>query len=104
MKYTATVEHTRDPASIICRCEGCDEMASADSLLPIGDAILTPGDDSPAGRCVACDSLSYVDQPDLGYALDLLRQLLDCAELSQDDLEPHTVVLIESARLALKPS
>lgn len=103
MNYTAIVEHVRDPATITCRCDNCDETASADSLLPIGDAILTPGDPSPAGRCFACNSLSYVDQPELGYALDLLRQLLGCAELNQDDLEPHTVVLIDSARRLVKP-
>lgn len=98
MKYTALLEHVRPPESVICRCDGCDETASADSLLPIGDAVLTPGDPSPAGRCSACGSLSYVDKPDASALLEILQQLMECVELNQDELDPRTVVLIDAAR------
>lgn len=99
--YTATVDHLRDPRLVKCHCENCETTLTADMLAPIEDAILTPGDASPAGRCPECDQLAYVDQPDPKSLAEILQQLLECAELNQDDLEPHTRVLIESARLIM---
>jgi NAD-dependent SIR2 family protein deacetylase len=100
--YIATVDFLRHRHLIACRCENCDQTYSADKLAPIVDASLTPGDPSPAGRCPECGQLAYVDAPDLTAVVEVLQQLLACPELKQDDLEPHTVVLIESARLLLR--
>ncbi|MPQ56257.1 hypothetical protein [Duganella sp. FT27W] len=99
--YTATVDHLRDPRLVKCICENCETTMTADKLAPIESAILTPGHASPAGRCPECDQLAYVDQPDLQSLVEIVEQLLTCAELSQEELEPHTQVLIESARLIM---
>lgn len=64
--YGASVEFAADPTIIRCHCSNCDWTGTADQLNEIGDAILTPGDPSPAGRCPdeECDALAYVDGAD----------------------------------------
>lgn len=61
--YTAVIEFAAEPSTIACSCGDCDWKGTADKLEPIGDAVLTPGDASPAGRCPECDTLAYVDKP-----------------------------------------
>jgi len=48
-----------------CQCGGCDWAGPQSELEDIGDALLTPGDPSPAGRCPIedCQSLAYVVRP-----------------------------------------
>lgn len=58
--YTASIQFYKDPIDISCECGNCDWKGAADTLAPIEDCILTPGDPSPAGRCPECDSLAYV--------------------------------------------
>jgi hypothetical protein len=100
--YYATVDHMRDPDGIECVCDNCDWKGVASDLNEITDASLTPGDASPAGRCPLCAALAYVDKPGVNDLAGLLRDLLNCAELSQDDLEPGTVVLIEAVNKTLE--
>lgn len=58
--YKATVEFSGDPARINVSCNGgCKWKGVASELDEIGDAILTPGDPSPAGRCPICGTLAY---------------------------------------------
>lgn len=45
-----------------CACGACDWRGEAQRLSPCTDAILTPGDACPAGRCPECDSLAYLDR------------------------------------------
>lgn len=45
-----------DPAS----CGGCDWTGTAAQVRPALDAILTPGDAVPLGRCPRCQSLAYL--------------------------------------------
>ena len=58
--YRAEVDHLHDEAQ--CVCSSCGARWRYDQLCEIGDCSLTPGDPSPAGRCVLpdCDSLCYV--------------------------------------------
>lgn len=61
--YKASIEFLADPETVRCVCDQCDWTGTADQLGPIGDAILTPGHASPAGRCPDkdCTALAYVD-------------------------------------------
>jgi hypothetical protein len=43
-----------------CGCEGI----TTDTMLVCEDAILTPGDPCPAGRCPECMGLVYLDRPE----------------------------------------
>lgn len=70
--YYASVEFLTDPDAIPCACESCSWAGMASELNEIGDAILTPGHASPAGRCPECDTLAYVVQ---GDPLMLLREI-----------------------------
>lgn len=58
--YIATIEHVKDEREIACECRQCDWTGTADQLDGIEDAVLTPGDPSPAGRCPECHALAYV--------------------------------------------
>ena len=58
--YMATTEFFKAEAATACRCDNCDWHGMADALLAIGDAILTPGCEVPAGRCPECETLAYV--------------------------------------------
>lgn len=58
--YSATIEHVKDEKDIQCDCGACDWKGTADQLDDIEDAVLTPGDPSPAGRCPECHALAYV--------------------------------------------
>ncbi len=40
---------------------GCDAENTISDLTAIGDAILTPSDPSPAGRCTHCGCLAYAE-------------------------------------------
>jgi hypothetical protein len=59
-KYVADIVHLTDPTTIVCTCDGCQWSGMASELKPIGDCDLTPGHESPAGRCPDCETLSYV--------------------------------------------
>ncbi len=100
--YYATVEHDNHPEEIACVCDSCTWRGPASDLNEINDAVLTPGHESPAGRCPDCAALAYVDKPGASELADLVRSLLGCAELNQDDLEPNTVTVIELANAMLK--
>jgi hypothetical protein len=56
--YTAIIE--APAADTLCECGGCDWIGRFRELVAIGDAFLTPGDPSPAGRCPYCEALAYV--------------------------------------------
>lgn len=75
--YSAKIQFAEEPATIGCTCSNCDWTGTADKLEPIGDAILTPGDPSPAGRCPDCDCLAYVDTPAPAPALYCRKGDLD---------------------------
>jgi hypothetical protein len=46
-----------------CACDNCDWRADIRLSVPCEDAILTPGDEVPAGRCPECEGLVYVVKP-----------------------------------------
>ncbi len=54
-------EHDKDadPAT----CGGCDWTGPASQVRECHDAILTPGDTVPLGRCPRCQSLVYLARP-----------------------------------------
>lgn len=66
-----------------CFCGGCGWTGRADALVPCEDAILTPGDASPAGRCPDCEALAYLDRPEdraRDEALNAVKVLRDLCE------------------------
>jgi len=65
--YAATVFDMDNDTPV--SCGSCEWGGTASELLEIGDAILTPGDPSPAGRCPECESLAYVEDPPPLYNL-----------------------------------
>lgn len=56
--YTVTIDEPEDDT--LCKCSDCGEVSQFEDLEDIEEATLTPGDDSPAGRCPHCQSLAYV--------------------------------------------
>lgn len=62
--YLATIEFPGNPSNIKVHCSACDWWSTADFLEPVEDAVLTPGDPSPAGRCPDCGHLAYVVKSD----------------------------------------
>lgn len=63
MIYTVVIEYATDDSVVKVACENCDWKGTADQVAEINGAILTPGDESPAGRCPECAQLVYV-QPE----------------------------------------
>lgn len=96
--YYASVEHIGDPEQIMCSCEDCDWKGPASDLNQIGDAVLTPGDASPAGRCPECDTLAYVDQISRDEVVKALKNMIGLAEeaiearKASDDPEDHELL------------
>lgn len=78
--YYASVEHIGEPENIACACDNCNWKGTADELNRIGDAVLTPGHASPAGRCPECDSLAYVDAVELPEVVAALKNMIGLAE------------------------
>jgi hypothetical protein len=67
-----------DPAAPVHGC-GCDEAPETVSgCEPIGDCELTPGDDSPVGRCPACGFLLYVTTPPPAVLFVEVHAVEDC--------------------------
>jgi hypothetical protein len=62
MTYQAQIQGLDDDTQITC--DNCDWSGKFSELGEIGDAILTPGDPSPAGRCgnEDCQCRVYVDE------------------------------------------
>jgi len=54
---------------------GCDHHTTTDTMVTCDDAILTPGDPCPAGRCPECYGLVYLDRPEDRAALEAGRLL-----------------------------
>lgn len=86
--YSAGVEFTTEPHTIACSCSDCEWTGTADQLAEIGDAVLTPGDPSPAGRCPDCAALAYVDDDRESRLLDALAKVYNCllnwVEIAED--------------------
>jgi len=59
---TIIIERSASPETPAA-CGACDWRGSAGDLAPVTDAVLTPGDPAPAGRCPECDSLAYLARP-----------------------------------------
>lgn len=55
--YIAEVEEPR--ADTPCSCDGCHWRGPYSALAEVEQAVLSPGDPSPAGRCPECDTLAY---------------------------------------------
>lgn len=60
--YTAMVDGVDDNAP--CACEDCGWKGAAVETKDIEDCVLTPGDQSPVGRCPECDTLAYIVKPE----------------------------------------
>lgn len=54
------IEQDQKPPQSPCRCENCSKDFILADLLAVTDAILTPGDEVPAGRCPDCEELAYL--------------------------------------------
>ena len=65
-----------------CECDECEWRGLGKHMLTIWKCALTPGDQSPAGRCPECGALAYVSGPPAGAlaATDLARTLRDNIE------------------------
>lgn len=58
MRYTAIVEEPDDTTPVWgCGCQ--QEGLILRHCLPVEEAVLTPGDPSPCGRCPTCQGLVY---------------------------------------------
>lgn len=57
------VEMDEPAAETPCECGDCPWTGPFSALTGIEGCALTPGDDSPAGRCPACDTLAYIATP-----------------------------------------
>ena len=57
--YTVEIDAPADETP--CVCGSCEWTGPFSALIEIDGCSLTPGDPSPAGRCLKCDSLAYVD-------------------------------------------
>lgn len=58
--YKANIVHVGKASEIVCKCSACEWQGRASKLKEIVECDLTPGDESPAGRCPKCESLAYV--------------------------------------------
>lgn len=47
------------PAATPCRCIGCRVISDFNTLTPIVQCVLVPGEPVPAGRCSLCGDLTY---------------------------------------------
>lgn len=97
--YTASVAHfeSRD----LHACGDCDWQGETGALKPIGDAVLSPGDASPSGRCPVCDTLAYPVEP--SAPLDDPRAkgtVLAALRSWQRDLERHGAAWAENDDIA----
>jgi hypothetical protein len=77
----------------MCSGCGCDPMPYS-SLNPADDCLLTPGDESPAGRCPDCDCLVYPIEVEQGQRLEraapaMLAALEIAAELIDEAMSVH---------------
>jgi len=43
-----------------CTCGSCDWVGTVGQTKHIEGCALTPGDESPVGRCPTCDALTYI--------------------------------------------
>jgi hypothetical protein len=88
--YFAHIDFVSAPDQIPCTCSDCAWKGMADALATIGDCSLTPGDESPAGRCPECDSLAYIDQPDPKALQTTIRNLLAYIEQNLGEVPTFT--------------
>jgi hypothetical protein len=58
--YLAEIAYNDAPNKLNCKCGSCSWTGTALELKDIEGAALTPGDESPAGRCPECDALAYI--------------------------------------------
>lgn len=94
------VEEVEDAGDAACTCENCDWKGAADKTVEIHSCALTPGDDSPVGRCAECDGLVYLDKPLRGPApssavrTEVIERIVkqcgddlwgDCAQFGKED-------------------
>jgi hypothetical protein len=59
--YRAAVDFVKDEAP--CKCGDCEWHGYTAATTDIEDCILTPGDESPVGRCPECGTLAYLVKP-----------------------------------------
>jgi len=59
--YRAIIEAPGDGVQATCG-GGCGWHGAWYETAPIEECMLTPGDESPVGRCPECEALAYVDK------------------------------------------
>jgi hypothetical protein len=111
------VEMDEPAAETPCECGGCPWTGPFSALSDIEGCALTPGDDSPAGRCPECDTLAYVATPaaklkdSTPKLRAIIKQLLEpfssyterdlIAFESRDALSSEIAVTVRAARLLI---
>jgi hypothetical protein len=99
--YNAVINYAGHPESIACACSSCDWKGMAVDVMKVKVAYLTPGDESPAGRCPECEALVYVEKPDYKALLQAIVNDADVTGCADGTYLVRTS-LINQAREALK--
>lgn len=96
--YDYTVSLAPADENAMCQCGACGYQCPMTDLDPIDNCALTPGDQSPAGRCPdktdedgeICGALCYVVKPDPNDAIAALNAVL-CEEVHNLVVNGHTM-------------